>query len=169
MDLPLEHQHVLEDPNLKTPEGRQAAILAAKCLKEALSSDIDPELQRLVAVRDQMKRFEKWKNKFLGPVSRYLNNLFIHLSNEIGDSFPSIPLNRSNATDNGPIINYLKLPDHSGVHRELIPHTELMHWIIAMDRKTYEGLTIVYTKSLSKIYDRDLRNFFNLVCFRYKS
>lgn len=158
--MPLEHQHVLEDPNLKTPEGRQAAILAAQCLQQALNSDIDPELQRLVAVRDQMKRFEKWKNKFLEPVSRYLNNLFIHLSNEIGD----LPANISKSnysTDNS--LNYLKLPDHSAVHRELTPHTELMHWIIAMDRKTYEGLSIVYTKSLSKIYERDLKNFFSLV------
>lgn len=160
LDLPLVHQHVLEDPNLKTLEGRQAAILAARCLKNALNSDIDPELQRLVAVRDQMKRFEKWRNKFLGPVSRYLNNLFIHLSNEIGD-MPTNVYRSGNSSEN--TINSLKLPDHSAVHRELTPHTELMHWIIATDRKTSEGLSVVYTKSLSKIYDRDLRNFFVMV------
>lgn len=149
LELSQMHQYILENPELKTTEGRKAAIEAALCLQQALNSDIDPTLQRLVAARDQIKRFEKWKNKFLGPVSRHLNNLFIHLSNEIGDAHLS--------------SSELILPNHASVHQELMPHTELMHWIKAVDYKTYVGLTSVYTKSLSKIYERDLRNFFALV------
>lgn len=111
-----------------------------------MNSDIDPSLLRLEAVQDQRKRFEKWKAKFSGTVSRYLNNLFIHLGNEFSDTLQS-------STE-------LILPDHSAVHKELVPYTELMHWAKAMDRKTYDGLTKVYTTSLSKIYERDVRNFF---------
>uniref|UniRef100_A0A1A9VYT4 Exocyst complex component Sec3 PIP2-binding N-terminal domain-containing protein n=1 Tax=Glossina austeni TaxID=7395 RepID=A0A1A9VYT4_GLOAU len=149
LDLPQSQQHILENPNLKTPEGRELAIEAAQYLQQALNSNINPALQRLVSVRDQMKRFEKWKQKFLGPVSRHLNNLFIHLSNEVGD----IPLSTT---------DIVLSKNHLSIHQELKPYTELMHWIKAMDTKTYDGLTAVYTKSLSKIYERDIRNFFTL-------
>ncbi|KAH8307372.1 hypothetical protein KR044_010959 [Drosophila immigrans] len=152
LDLPHSQQQALDDPDLKTTAGRKAAITAAQCLQQAMNSDIDPTLLRLEAVQDQRKRFEKWKQKFSATVSRFLNNLFIHLGNEIGD----MPLTSTELT----------LPNHSNVHRELTPYTELMHWSKAMDRKTYDGLMRVYTASLSKIYDRDVRNFFNLVSNR---
>lgn len=149
LDLPHSQQQALDEPDLKTAAGRKAAITAAQCLQQAMNSDIDPALLRLEAVQDQRKRFEKWKQKFSATVSRFINNLFIHLGNEIGD----MPLTSTDLT----------LPNHSNVHRELTPYTELMHWTKAMDRKTYDGLIKVYTQSLSKIYDRDVRNFFNLV------
>ncbi|KAH8378977.1 hypothetical protein KR009_002376 [Drosophila setifemur] len=148
LDLPHSQQQALDEPDLKTANGRKAAIAAAQCLQQAMNSDIDPALLRLEAVQDQRKRFEKWKQKFSATVSRFMNNLFIHLGNEIGD----IPVTSTELT----------LPNHSNVHRELTPYTELMHWTKAMDRKTYDGLMRVYTASLSKIYDRDVRNFFNL-------
>ncbi|XP_075160765.1 exocyst complex component Sec3 [Haematobia irritans] len=148
LDIPVAHQQVLKSPDLKTVEGRKAAIAAAQSLQQALNSDIDPSLQRLVAVRDQMKRFENWKMSFLRPVIKDLNNLFIHLSNKIGGT----PLSSTE----------LVLPNHSSVHQELAPYTELMHWIKAMDRSKYEDLTKKYTESLSANYDRDIRNFFNL-------
>ncbi|XP_017842021.1 exocyst complex component 1 [Drosophila busckii] len=147
LDLPHSQQQALDDPDLKTSQGRKAAIAAAQCLQQAMNSDIDPALLRLEAVQDQRKRFEKWKQKFSATVSRFMNNLFIHLGNEIGDQ---------------PTSMELALPNHSNVHRELTPYTELMHWAKAMDRKTYDGLMRVYTASLSKIYERDVKNFFNL-------
>ncbi|XP_017059107.1 exocyst complex component 1 [Drosophila ficusphila] len=148
LDLPHNQQQALDEPDLKTANGRKAAIAAAQCLQQAMNSDIDPALLRLEAVQDQRKRFEKWKQKFSATVSRFMNNLFIHLGNEIGD----MPVTSTELT----------LPNHSNVHRELTPYTELMHWTKAMDRKTYDGLMRVYTASLSKIYDRDVKNFFNL-------
>ncbi|EDV96999.1 exocyst complex component 1 [Drosophila grimshawi] len=144
LDLPHSQQQALDDPDLKTPAGLKAAIAAAQCLQQAMNSDIDPALLRLEAVQDQRKRFEKWKQKFSAIVSRFMNNLFIHLGNESKTS-----------TD-------LSLPNHSTVHRELAPYTELMHWTKAMDRKTYDGLMNVYTHSLKKIYVQDVKSFFNL-------
>ncbi|XP_053956638.1 exocyst complex component 1 isoform X2 [Anastrepha ludens] len=148
LDLPQVHQQALDEPDLKTVSGRKAAIAAAQSLQQAMNSDIDSTLLRLEAVQDQRKRFEKWKAKFSGILSRFMNNLFIHLGNEMGD-------NMTMSTE-------LVLPNHLAVHRELTPYTELMHWTKAMDRKTYDGLTRVYTTSLSKIYERDIRNFFTL-------
>lgn len=146
LDLPSVHQTALTETDL-TPKGLKAAINAGKALQNAMNSDIDPALLRLTAVQDQRKRFEKWKAKFSQTISRHLNNLFIYISNEIGESLP-----HSNSND-------LTLPKHNH-HRELLPYQELMHWMKAMDRKAYDALAKVYTISLSKIYERDIRIFF---------
>ncbi|KAL1397782.1 hypothetical protein pipiens_009481 [Culex pipiens pipiens] len=146
LDLPHVHQLALSDTDL-TPKGLPAAIAAGKALQTAMNSDIDPALLRLTAVQDQRKRFEKWKAKFSQTVSRHLNNLFIHLGN-LGDS---------QSPHSGTDIN---LPKHNSVHRELSAYAELMHWMKAMDRKAYDALIKVYTSSLSKVYDRDIRLFF---------
>lgn len=57
----------------------------------------------------------------------------------------------------------LTIPSRSALHKELSVYTELMHWTKAMDERTYNGLIKVYTNSLGKVYDRDLRHFFNQV------
>ena len=54
----------------------------------------------------------------------------------------------------------LTLPKHNSIHRELEVYTELMHWCKAMDRKAYTALTKVYTNSLNKLYERDIKQFF---------
>lgn len=145
LDLPIVHQVALTETDL-TGKGLEGAILAGKALQNAMNSDIDPALLRLTAVQDQRKRFEKWKAKFSQTISRHLNNLFIHLGNDIGDTH-----------SHG--HHELTLPKHNH-HRELLVYQELMHWMKTMDRKAYEGLTKVYTSSLSKVYERDIRSFF---------
>lgn len=48
---------------------------------------------------------------------------------------------------------------HTTLHRELAAYTELMHWCKAMDRKAFMALNKVYTSSLSKLYERDIKLF----------
>uniref|UniRef100_A0A1L8DVX7 Putative exocyst protein sec3 n=1 Tax=Nyssomyia neivai TaxID=330878 RepID=A0A1L8DVX7_9DIPT len=143
LDLAHGHQVALTDTDLTSPSGLAAAIAAGKALQTAMNSDIDPALLRLTAVQDQRKRFEKWKAKFSQTISRHLNNMFIHLGNDPGES---------QAND---------LPKHTSVHKELSAFAELMHWLKAMDRKAYEQLAKVYTSSLNKVYDREIRHFFD--------
>ncbi|XP_050098632.1 exocyst complex component 1 [Anopheles aquasalis] len=146
LDLPHAHQLALTDTDL-TPKGLPAAIAAGKALQMAMNSDIDPALLRLTAVQDQRKRFEKWKAKFSQTISRHLNNLFIHLGN-LGDSQDSSS-------------SEIVLPKHHHVHKELSALMELMHWMKAMDRKAYDALIKLYTtSSLNKVYDREIRTFF---------
>lgn len=54
----------------------------------------------------------------------------------------------------------LILPTHQGVHNELVPYTELMQLLRALDNKAFVQLTKVYTDAMSKLYKRDLRRFF---------
>lgn len=147
LDLSHSHQLALTDTDLTSLKGLQAAKDAGRALQNAMSCDIDPELLRLTAVQDQRKRFDKWKAKFSSTISRHLNNLFIHLGNDLGETVSS---HRDD----------LKLPKHHH-HRELGAYQELMHWMKAMDPNAYEALTKVYTSSLSKVYERDIRQFFD--------
>lgn len=147
LDLSHSHQLALTDTDLTSLKGLQAAKDAGRALQNAMSCDIDPELLRLTAVQDQRKRFDKWKAKFSSTISRHLNNLFIHLGNDLGETMSS---HRDD----------LKLPKHHH-HRELGAYQDLMHWMKVMDPNAYEALTKVYTSSLSKVYERDIRQFFD--------
>lgn len=147
LELPYEYQKILEDADFNTAEGLAAAIKAAEALKKCSNSNIDQALLQMYAVQEQRKKFEKYKEKFSRSLSRQLNNLFIHYGNHKGES------DRNN--------DGLILPQHSGVHKELYIYTELMHWLKVMDRKIFESLKDVYTTSLGKLYDRDLRGLFN--------
>lgn len=65
----------------------------------------------------------------------------------------------------------LILPTHQAVHHELEPYTELMQLLRALDNKAFIQLTKVYTDTMSKLYKRDLKRFFEeaknkLICKR---
>lgn len=145
LDISHANQLALTETDLNSVRGLESAKNAAKALQNAMNMDIDPALLKLAAVQDQKKRFEKWKAKFSNTVMRYLNNLFIHLGNDIGESHSQ--------------RDELRLPKH-GHHRELSGYQELMHWMKLMDPQAYEALAKVYTSSLSKVYERDIRYFF---------
>lgn len=151
LDLRYEHQVALAETDLTTPQGLATALAAGKALQQAMNCDIDVGLLRLTAVQDQRKRFEKWKAKFSQTISRHLNNMFIHLANDLSES----QLQMSTANHD------LSLTKHGNVHKELSVYSELMHWCKTMDRKAYDGLTKVYTSAMSKVYDRELRHFFD--------
>ncbi|XP_031637520.1 exocyst complex component 1 [Contarinia nasturtii] len=150
LDLP--YQDALNKTDLKTPEGLKAAIDAGKALQTAMNCDIDAALLRLTAVQDQRKRFDKWKAQFSQTISRHLNNMFIHCANDLGES-------QLNAASSGSGELVLKI--HSDVHKALYGQKDLMHWLKSMDRKAYDGLTKVYTNAMSKLYERELRQFFD--------
>ncbi|KAF2900398.1 hypothetical protein ILUMI_05792 [Ignelater luminosus] len=148
LDLPRKYQEVLDDADLTNANGLKFAIEAGNALRDAMNSQLDPALLRMAAVQEQRKRFEKFKDKFSRSICRQLNNLFIHYGNHKGESEKS--------------SDGLVLPQHGTVHKELSMYAELMHWIKVMDRKAYDGLRKVYTDSLGKLYDRDIRNLFEI-------
>nr|CAD7407264.1 unnamed protein product [Timema poppensis] len=147
LDLPSKHQSALVDADLTSSQGLTDAVAAGKALLAAMNAEIHPALVRLSAVQEQRKRFDKWKSKFSQTISRHLNNLFIHLGNDAGETL-------------GLQSVELTLPRHGSIHRELEAYSELMHWCKAMDRKAYTALAKVYTSSLGKLYERDIKQFF---------
>ncbi|KAI4458170.1 sec3/syntaxin-related [Holotrichia oblita] len=148
LDLPKKHQTTLENPDFSTPENIRLAIEASKALKDALNADIEPALLDMAAVQEQKKYFLKYKDRFSYSLNRQLNNLFIHYGNHKGETL------RNN--DN------FSLPQHNAIHKELQAYTELMHWTKAMERKAYEHLRSLYTESLGKLYEKDIRKLFDV-------
>ncbi|BES93772.1 exocyst complex component sec3 [Nesidiocoris tenuis] len=145
LELDSKHQVSLVDADLTTPQGLREAIEAGQALQRVMNAEIHPALVQLSAVQEQKKRFDKWKSKFSQIISRHLNNLFIHLGNDPGESSVQ--------------AGELNLPKHSNLHKELRCYTELMHWTKVMDRKAYAALSKVYTSAIGKLYERDIRHF----------
>lgn len=146
LELSAQHQVALVDADFTNSEKLKDAVAAAKELQSVMNAEIHPAMVQMTAVQEQKKRFDKWKSKFSHILSRHLNNLFIHMGNDVGE------LKRSGSE--------LSLPVHTNLHKELGAYTDLMHWCKVMDRKAYVALMKVYTSSLGKLYERDIKRFF---------
>ena len=69
------------------PQKLKEAVRAARSLEKALDlSGVDERLLKLAAVQDQVKLCEKRRDKFSKSITRYLNNLFIHVGNDTGNN-----------------------------------------------------------------------------------
>lgn len=147
LELHQRHQQVLLEADLNKTGSLPQIIEAATALQTAISAPIPMHLSQLQAVQDQKKRFEKLKSRFSQIISRHLNNLFIHLGNDPGET---LSLHAEQLT----------LPRHGSIHTELSPYTPLMHWVRALDHKAYQHLNKTYANSISKLYERDIRLFF---------
>ncbi|KAK7070457.1 Exocyst complex component 1 [Halocaridina rubra] len=147
LDLPQQYQQVLLDADLNKTGNLPQVKEAASALQTVISAPIPIHLLQLQAVQDQKKKFEKLKSRFSQIVSRHLNNLFIHLGNDPGET---LSLHAEQLT----------LPRHGSIHSELQPYTPLMHWVRALDHRAYQHLNKTYASSISKLYERDIRLFF---------
>ena len=47
-----------------------------------------------------------------------------------------------------------------------MPYAELVHWLKTMDPQGFEALQSAYRASMRKLYDKDLRRFFESARFR---
>lgn len=158
LDISPTHQHILSEAEL--PGEKEELNHAGAALLKAIIAPLPPGLDKLNAVTEQKRRLDKLRVKFSIIVARHLNNLFIHLGNDVGDTSMSM-------TD-------LVLPTHQAVHHELEPYTELMQLLRALDNKAFTQLTKVYTDTMSKLYKRDLKRFFEearnkLICKRLQA
>ncbi|OAD55910.1 Exocyst complex component 1 [Eufriesea mexicana] len=157
-DISSTHQRILSEAEL--PGEKEELSQAGAALLKAITAPLPPGLDKLSAVTEQKRRLDKLRVKFSVIVARHLNNLFIHLGNDVGDMSTSM-------TD-------LILPTHQAVHHELEPYTELMQLLRALDNKAFVQLTKVYTDTMSKLYKRDLKRFFEearnkLICKRLQA
>lgn len=145
LDISNKYQKIINEAEL--PGGRIELGIAGASLLKAITSTLPSGLDKLSAVNEQKRRLDKLRSKFSLLVARHLNNLFIHLGNDPGECV----LISSND---------LILPTHQTVHRELEPYIELMQLLRSLDNKAFQQLTKVYTGTMSKLYQRDLKLFF---------
>lgn len=148
LDFPDKHRYAL-DGDLKTSEGIAACTVAAKALQESINTQINTGLMKMSAYNEQRAELEKLQNKFILRLSHHLNNLFLHLGNEFEESLSYFSPDFS-------------LPKHNYCHKELLPYTELMNWVKATEPHSYSQLCRVYTSSLSKLYEKEIKLLFDV-------
>nr|XP_014424206.1 exocyst complex component 1 [Pelodiscus sinensis] len=56
----------------------------------------------------------------------------------------------------------LMLPNHHPFHRDLLRYAKLMDWLKSTDYGKYEGLTKNYMDYLSRLYEREIKDFFEV-------
>lgn len=147
LDLPIHHTKALLEGDLATPAGIYECTAAAEALQKCMQAEIHEALTNMQAVQEQKKRFDKMKASFAKRLSHYLNNLFIHQGNELGET-----LSRH--------AGELRLPPHHSSHRDLTPYAELMFWLKNADPVAFDQLAKVYINSLSRLYDKEIKDFF---------
>ncbi|ELT89930.1 hypothetical protein CAPTEDRAFT_229168 [Capitella teleta] len=147
MDLDHNHMRALLDAELTSATGVAECTAAAQELQKCMAAEIHPSLMRMVAVQEQQKRFAKLKTAFSKRLAHHLNNLFIHQGNEMGGTLTLY-------------ARELRLPQHMSSHRDLLPYADLMHWLKVVDPESFEKLRKVYMSSLRKLYDHEVREFF---------
>ena len=159
MDLPLKYQTALTEApaDFNQTHKLREAVEAAKALEKAINAEIDPLLWKLKAVKDQRKRCEKWRDKFSKAITRHLTNIIVHVGNDT-DNLESSMGNQHEAE--------LKLNRRRNIHKELKKYAELVHWLKSMDPSNFTGLQSTYRTSMKKLYDKDLRRFFENARFR---
>ncbi|XP_076297901.1 exocyst complex component 1-like, partial [Lasioglossum baleicum] len=107
LDISPTHQHILNEAEL--PREKKELSQASAALLKAATALLPTGLDKLSAVTEQKRRLDKHRAKFSIIVARHLNNLFIHLGNDVGE----IP---TSSTD-------LILPTHQAAHCELVDKT----------------------------------------------
>ncbi|XP_077983719.1 exocyst complex component 1-like isoform X2 [Glandiceps talaboti] len=147
--LDLSHKHIkaLIDGDLSSPNGIHDCSEAAQHLQEKRDMELHPSLRKMTAVTEQLNLFEKLSVGFAQRLSAHLNGIFVHQGNELGET-----LSRHSTE--------LTLPKHYSSHRDLLPYTDLMLWLKRASHSSFTQLFKIYSTSLSKLYDREIKEFF---------
>ncbi len=152
LDVPYKQQTALAEADLSSSRKLRECGQAARALQRVLTAEVDENLARMTAVQDQIKRCEKLRDRFSKAVSRHLSNLFVHLGNDT-----------MNLDAGG---QQLKLSRRKHIHKELLKYSDLVHWLKDMDPKAFSALQGLYRENLCKLYDKDIKKFFEAARFR---
>ncbi|XP_070552598.1 exocyst complex component 1-like isoform X2 [Ptychodera flava] len=147
LDFSTQQIKALMTSELNSPNGILDCTAAAQLLQEKRAIELHPSLLKMTAVSGQFVLFNKLTEQFVCRLSTHLNGVFVQQGNEQGETL-------------GRHSNELTLPKHYSSHRDLLPYTDLMLWLKRADQTSFTKLFKVYATSLSKLYDREIREFF---------
>ncbi|PIK47821.1 putative exocyst complex component 1 isoform X5 [Apostichopus japonicus] len=145
LDISEKNQKALQETQIGTLKGFRDCKEASRALQTAMKTELPPGLEKLQAVSDQRQLLSSLQETFSKRLAKHLNGIFIHQGNEMSENLAT---------------GQLCLPKHSGYHKELRPYSELMQWLKWADKDAYYKLSKVYIDSISKLYERELQEFF---------
>jgi len=143
------HEIALTKGNLDKQDGIAKCSVAAVSLRAAMASTLHPALSQMKAVKDQKRKLEKLSETFQMRFVKYITSKFIQQGNEL-----SVTGTLSYHAQE------LKMPSHRAAHKELLDYCDLMQWLKQANMKSFEGTYKVYISSMSKVYERQVSEFF---------
>ncbi|XP_064190064.1 exocyst complex component 1 isoform X1 [Anguilla rostrata] len=149
MDLSKGHIRALQEGDLASPKGIEACINASEALLQCMNVALRPGHDKLLAVKQQQQLFCELRDGFSRRLTNHLNNVFVHQGYDQSSS-----LTQHTAE--------LTLPKHSALHRDLLRYAKLMEWLKNTQREKYEGLTGTYVDYMTRLYEREIKDFFEV-------
>lgn len=149
LDLSKGHIRALQDGDLTTPKGIEACINASEALLQCMNVALRPGHEKLSAVKQQQQLFTELRDTFAKRLTNHLNNVFIQQGHD-----QSSTMSQNTAE--------LALPKHSPLHRDLLRYAKLMEWLKNTHREKYDGLSRTYVDYMSRLYEREIKDFFEV-------
>ncbi|XP_053531748.1 exocyst complex component 1 isoform X1 [Ictalurus punctatus] len=172
MDLSKGHIRALQEGDLSSPKGIEACINASEALLQCMNVALRPGHDRLQAVQQQQRLFADLRDNFARRLTNHLNNVFVHQFNHFSHFKMTIPqFYRSSCLslpghDQSSTLSQhtaeLTLPKHSPLHRDLLRYAKLMEWLKNTQREKYEGLSRTYVDYMTRLYEREIKDFFEV-------
>ncbi|XP_029188068.2 exocyst complex component 1-like isoform X2 [Acropora millepora] len=150
LNIPEHNLTVLQKADLSKGKGLKESTHAAFTVLRALESELSPGLTEMRAVKEQREKFLQISSDFAQSLKSHLIDIFQHHGAEVEGTLQ-------------PHSSELYIPKHSACHNDLAPYSELMKWVKEVDQAVFLELCQAYSQSLSKVYERELREFFEAV------
>ncbi|XP_049565103.1 exocyst complex component 1 isoform X8 [Orcinus orca] len=167
MDLAKGHIKALQEGDLASSRGIEACTNAADALLQCMNVALRPGHDMLLAVKQQQQRFSDLREHFARRLASHLNNVFVQQFTQAllqlynRSYFLSVPGHDQSSTLAQHSVE-LTLPNHHPFHRDLLRYAKLMEWLKSTDYGKYEGLTKNYMDYLSRLYEREIKDFFEV-------
>ncbi|NP_001388255.1 exocyst complex component 1 isoform 8 [Mus musculus] len=149
MDLAKGHIKALQEGDLVSSRGIEACTNAADALLQCMNVALRPGHDMLLAVKQQQQRFSDLREHFARRLASHLNNVFVQQGHDQSSTLAQHSVE-------------LTLPNHHPFHRDLLRYAKLMEWLKSTDYGKYEGLTKNYMDYLSRLYEREIKDFFEV-------
>uniref|UniRef100_A0A8C3KN84 Exocyst complex component 1 n=1 Tax=Calidris pygmaea TaxID=425635 RepID=A0A8C3KN84_9CHAR len=149
MDLAKGHIKALQEGDLTSSRGIEACTNAADALLQCMNVALRPGHDMLHAVKQQQQRFSDLREHFARRLASHLNSVFVQQGHDQSSTLAQHSVE-------------LTLPNHHPFHRDLLRYAKLMEWLKNTDYGKYEGLTKNYMDYLSRLYEREIKDFFEV-------
>ncbi|KAG8453779.1 hypothetical protein GDO86_000416 [Hymenochirus boettgeri] len=146
MDLSKGHIKALQELDLSSSRGIEACTNAAEALSQCINITLQPGQAMLQSVSQQQKLFGELRENFARRLANHLNNVFVQQGHDQSST----------------LSVEMTLPNHHPFHRDLLRYAKLMEWLKNTEYGTYEGLMKNYMDYIVRLYEREIRDFFEV-------
>uniref|UniRef100_A0A8C7N9K5 Exocyst complex component 1 n=1 Tax=Oncorhynchus kisutch TaxID=8019 RepID=A0A8C7N9K5_ONCKI len=160
MDLSKGHIRALQEGDLSSSKGIEACINASEALLQCMNVALRPGHEKLMSVKQQQHLFTELRDTFSRRLTNHLNNVFVHQPLLIPCAVYVQGHDQSSVLSQH--MAELTLPKHSPLHRDLLHYAKLMEWLKNTQREKYEGLSRTYVDYMTRLYEREIKDFFEV-------